>query len=273
MNCSLRIKEVKEISVLVSEKYNIDINSFTYVSLKIKIEQFCVDYKISSASALIEKLKISTNLLNELVAFIFINEFELFRDPALWRSIRDEVLSTFTRDIQYKVWFPSCFEGGELISFLILRDELKLTNRIKVIYTTPLEELNRVKEGFVYEERKHNINLSNYKRIEGHELPEKYFVKQANIIKPLEELFENTVHEEFCEARDGAYKKNVNLIVYRNKLLNFNRKQQVDIVDNLIDSLKTGGFLALGVKEVLVDDANREKFIIFNKKESLYKKH
>jgi len=273
MNCNFKIKEIRELSILINKHYKIDISDFTYVILKIKFEQFCNLNKISSATHLIEKIESSVSVFKELVVFLFANEFELFRDPALWRSLKQEVLNTFTRDIQYRVLIPSSFGGADLISFLILREELSLTDKIQVIYTSPIEILNKVKDGFLLEERKHNLNLSNYKRIDGDVLKDSFFKKELNMLYPVEHLFKNTVYAVFSEIQDGRFHKNVNLILYRNKLISYNRKLQIEVINNLINSLKTGGFLALGVKERLIDDANREKFIIFNKKESLYKKH
>jgi chemotaxis protein methyltransferase CheR len=140
-----------------------------------------------------------------------------------------------------------------------------------VIYTSKVDHINQVLRGFDFEERKHNLNLSNYKRIEGKELPDHYFVKQANKLVPDAKLFVNTKHMMHNEINEAMLKKS-NLIIYRNRLLNFNRTLQVEVVNNLINSLKTGGYLVLGVKERLVDDANRELFSIFNIKESIYKK-
>ena len=272
MACSFRIKELKEVYELINEQYSLNLDEFTYVSLKIKIEQFCDKHLITSTSTLIDRLLANEMFRKEFLLYIFMGAFELFRDPALWRALKDDVLKTFTRDIQYRVWIPSCIDGSDLLSFLILREELSLTNKIQVTYTVPFGFFNRINEGFVYEERKHNLNLSNYKRIDGRELPEKYLIRRQNSLIPSLDLFKNTMQKEFSEIKGEAYYKNVNLIIYRNKLLNYKKNLQLQVTKGLIDSLKTGAFLTLGIKERLEDDKNRALFTIFNKKESIYKK-
>ena len=88
---------------------------------------------------------------------------------------------------------------------------------------------------------------------------------------PSKHLFANTKYVEYDELKN-TFEEKVNLIIYRNKLLNFSKSLQVTVIGNLINSLKTGGFLVFGVKEKLVNDENRELFTIFNVKESIYKK-
>lgn len=271
MVSSFKIKEVKEVILFIKEELSIDFTQYAYVSLKIKFEQFCDKYKLEGPYDLIERLGKNLAFRKDFLLFIHLNEFELFRDPALWRSIKEDILRNINTAFKFKVLFPSCYEGGELLSFLILREELGLTDKIEVIYTSKLSFLNQVKEGFVHEERKHLLNLSNYKRIGGNELSDEYFELQINRLIPSDHLFVNTKHIEYSEL-DGDYSKRVNLIIYRNKLLNFNKNLQVEVVDNLIRSLKTGGFLVLGVKEKLVNEANRELFTVFNLRESVYKK-
>lgn len=272
MSCYFKIKDVKVVSLMIKETFAIDLSDFTLVLLKLRYEQFCVEHKVLNVEVFINNLNLSKDLQNELLAFIFRNEFELFRDPALWRSLKEEVLPSFTRDIQYRVWIPSCFEGSELLSFLILRAEMGMVNKLQVIYTTPIENLNRAKIGFAYDERKYAQNLSNYKRIDGVDLDEKYFQNKSNMLVPINSLFDNTVYKEFCEVKNGILNKNVNLVLYRNRLLRYNKNLQKVVCDNLLSSLKVGGFLTLGIKENLPIENSMGKFRVFNKKESIYKK-
>ena len=273
MSCYFKIKDVKDVSAFIKETFDIDLRNFTLALLKLRYEQFCDKHKITNVSVLINNIGVNTKLSNELLSFVFRNEFELFRDPALWRSLKEDVSPNFSRDIQYKVWIPSCFEGAELLSFLILRAEMDLVDKIQVIYTTPLKALNRVKTGFLFDERKHGLNFSNYKRIEGIDLDDKYFIKKLDLLVPVENLFDNTIYREFCEIKNGNFNKNVNLILYRNRLLRYNKSQQLEVCNNLFSCLKTGGFLALGIKENLPLENSTGRFITFNEKESIYKKH
>jgi chemotaxis protein methyltransferase CheR len=268
---NLKIKEVKDLIRFIADRFGVDFSQYAYVSFKIKLEQFFTKNKITDLDSFFEKFEFNENFRQGFYSYVFNYEFELFRDPALWRSVKEEILKKIKGEIQFRVCIPSCYQGAELLSFLILRDELGLQDKVHVIYTSNLKNLSKAIDGFDYEERKHALNLSNYKRIEGKELADSYFIQHGNKLLPNKKLFVNTSHLQYNEL-DEVMRKKSNLIIYRNRLLNFNRTLQVKVVNNLIDSLKPGGFLVLGVKERLVDDANRELFTIFNLKESIYKK-
>lgn len=269
--CNLKIKEVKAISLYIKQLFNVDLSTHVFVSLKIKLDQFCSQHVIFDAQTLIDRLKNSHLLQKELICQVYLNEFELFRDPSLWRFMKENILKNITTTSMYKVWFPSSGEGAELISFLILRDELKLTSKIQVIYSTELKTLDKAKEGYVYDIRKHQLNQSNYKRIEGKELTESYFFKHLNKMSPNSSLFVNTVYDNFNEVNTG-YKKKLNMIVYRNKLLVMNNSTKCDVIQNLTESLIPGGFLILGIKESFADAANKDNYSIFSQQERVYKK-
>ncbi|MBN2669645.1 MAG: hypothetical protein JXR60_10500 [Bacteroidales bacterium] len=267
----LKIKDVKDIIAFVDEHFHFDFSGFTYVSFKIKLEQYFQKFQISNLNNLFSRLESSVLAEQEFLTFVMNNEVELFRDPAFWRIIKEEVLKKNNLDIGYRVCIPSCYQGAELISFLIIRDVLGLTQQVNVIYTAQLDLLNLVNKGFEYDERKHNLNLSNFKRIDGLDLPEKYLERKNNRIFATSQLFENTTFQKFDETNELLLRK-CHLIIYRNRLLNYNKQYQVKVMNNLIGSLKPAGYIALGVKEIMVDDNNREQFQVINKKESIYKK-
>lgn len=269
--CNLKIRDVKAISEYVKQLFNVDLSTHVFVSLKIKLDQFCSQQRIVDAQTLMDRLRNSQLLQKELICHIYLNEFELFRDPSMWRFMKENILKKINSTSMFKVWFPSSGEGAELISFLILRDELKLTSKIQVIYSTELKVLDKAKEGYTYNIRKHQLNQSNYKRIEGKELSESSFFKHLNKMSPNSDLFINTIYDNFNEV-DSGFKKKVNMVVYRNKLLVMNNSAKCDVVKNLTQSIVPGGFLILGIKESFTDAVNKDNFSIFSQQERVYKK-
>lgn len=267
----LKIKDIKDISAFLLEELKIDVSNYTYVSLKIKIEQFFEKYKIINTNLFFEKIKVNPSFKNEFISHLFINEIELFRDPATWRVIKEEVIDQIKNEFHFRAYFPSSLEGSDLLSFLILRDEYRLTDKIEVVYSSKLELINQAKNGFDFEERKHNLNKSNYKRVDGVELSDKYFLKQGNKLVPSNILFENTTGIVLDEIKE-VYSKKSNIVIYRNRLLNFNKSLQISILNNLAQIIKPNGYLVLGVKEKLHDDSIKDIFITFNENENIYKR-
>ncbi len=268
---NFKIKEVKELTRFMNDRFEVDFSEYAYVSFKIKLEQFFDEHKIPDLDSFFENIEFNDNFRKTFYTFIFTSDFELFRDPALWRVVKEDILKKLSSSVPFRVCLPSCYQGSELLSFLILRDELGLQDKVHVTYTSKLNNINKLSEGIDCEERKHALNLSNYKRIEGKELPNIYFTRQDHKLWPDKKLFVNTNYLRYNELNE-TMKKRFNLIIYRNRLLNFNRTLQVKVLNNLTNGLMPGGLLILGVKESLPDGANKDLFTIFNLKESIYKK-
>jgi len=267
--CNFRIIEIKKISQLLSDLLNFDLSDFTYVNLKIKLEQFCKEASVTSFDLFLKKIKENTAFRKDFLEAIFFDSYELFRDPAMWRIVKKNIISSVKQNTNYRVLFPSCYRGSELVSFLILREELALTKEIEVFYTSPLDSLNQVKNGFLNDKRKQDLNMSNYKRIAGKEIEQSYFIENNNRYIPVSRLFENTVYYSFDE-RQNPFIKKANLIIYRNKLINYNPSVKEKIIENLVKTLKTGSYLITGIKENLQYALETNKLAFFDEKEKIY---
>ena len=265
--CNLKILSIKKIVQVIQEIVGLDLKNYIYVSLKIKMELFCDKFKIDSFDILINKITNDKSFLNNFLRFIYNGSFELFRDPSLWRFVKKEILEKHKSKLHYRVFFPSSYQGADLFSFLILRQELNLVQEIEVIYATPLEILDQAQNGYVFEKRIHELNLSNYKRVETNGLIDQYFIKELNILKPIPDLFKNTQYHNFNET-EQVFNKKADVIFYRNRLLDFNKNLQQIVIENLFNSLKPGGLFILGVKERL----KKTGLVVFEEKESIYKK-
>ena len=269
--CNFKILEVKKVSQLFNDFLNIDLSDFIYVNLKIKLQQFCNDVNISSFDSFLKQIREKEIFRKKVLEAVFFDSYELFRDPAVWRVIKEKIILEAKQKTNYRVLFPSCYQGSELISFLILRDELALTKEIEVIYTSSLDMLNQVKEGFLYDKRKQDLNLSNYKRIAGKEFKKIYFEKKQNRLLPVSQLFENTSYYNFDETQVPFF-KSINLIIYRNKLINYNSPIKKIIINNLLKNLKTTGSLIIGIKEDIANIIENSKLDFFDEKEKIYRK-
>ena len=66
--------------------------------------------------------------------------------------------------------------------------------------------------------------------------------------------------------------QNIDLVLYRNKMIYYNKRMQHSILSKIEDSLKTGGIFICGVKENLESSSSEKDYTIINENESIYKK-
>ena len=87
--CNFKILEVKKVSQLFNDFLNIDLSDFIYVNLKIKLQQFCNDVNISSFDSFLKQIREKEIFRKKVLEAVFFDSYELFRDPAVWRVIKE----------------------------------------------------------------------------------------------------------------------------------------------------------------------------------------
>jgi len=91
--CNFKIIEIKKISQLLSDLLSFDLSDFTYVNLKIKLEQFCKEASVTSFDLFLKKIRENLAFRKDFLEAIFFDSYELFRDPAMWRIVKKNIIS------------------------------------------------------------------------------------------------------------------------------------------------------------------------------------
>ena len=271
----LGIIDFRNIIKAVLEHYEIDFSDFAMTSFKRRLQNVINQYNLNTANNLIERIKQEPNFKPLFLKDISIDETEMFRDPSLWREL-SFILQKNVGNRIYRVWFPDVSSGEELYSFLVLLKEIDLYDKVEVIATS-ISSLNleSIKKG-VYELKKMEINQANYLRY-NHTKEKKFYQfyeERRGKIYMDTNLLKNTKFLEY-----GAFQKisenapsKIKLIVYRNKMIYFNKLLQIQTVEYLSKILLPGGHFVIGVKEASDCCNINNKFILVNKAENIYKK-
>ncbi len=93
---------------------------------------------------------------------------EMFRDPSLWRYLRDELLPSLLCDgCKLKIWMPLSVSGDELFTLTILLIEQGWIDQVEIV-TSCLNDLiiDRIKSG-LFRNYKIEVSEDNYARYQG----------------------------------------------------------------------------------------------------------
>jgi chemotaxis methyl-accepting protein methylase len=116
------------------------------------------------------------------------------------------------------------------------------------------------------------LNEDNYKRYKGKEGLIGYGQNDNNKIS-FEKLINNI---NFIESRvldNTVLPSGQDIVLYRNKLINFNLKMQTEILDKLEKSIRLGGYLIIGTMENLFVSEGMDKiFSEISNPEKIFKK-
>ena len=266
------IVDTRNIIKLIQEKYAYDFSDFALTSLKRRLESIIQQRNLKHPELLLSRLNDNPQFFEQMLEDIQVPSTEMFRDPSLWRLLRDELLPRINREFpRFKIWLPGSVSGDELYSLCIILKEIDLLDSVNILVTCmSSRSIETIKSGLL-RSSKVEVSLENYNRLNGKAKFSDYYsttngtaYRDTNLIKNVNfELERIDLENPPCGVR---------LVLYRNKMIYFNPTLQLKVLKNINSSLSAGGHLVVGIKELLANLYNANDFILVNPSESIYKK-
>lgn len=189
----LGIVDIREIIRLVNANFGFDLSNFALTSLKYRLEHIISKNSLTSPENLFRKLTSEQAFFDTFLSQLFVPSSEMFRDPSVWRWLREEYFATLADNalMNYKIWVPFCISGGELCTLCIVLKELRLLDKVK-IYATYFSDssLEQIKSG-VYPLKKVQVSAENYRRFKGDANFEEYYTMDQYNAKRVLDLFDS----------------------------------------------------------------------------------
>lgn len=239
-------------------KYGYDFRQYAPMSLSRRLESVMTKFQTGDVLDLLKKALRSRGFFDELLSSLTVTTTEAFRDPSLFRALRERVAPVLRTYPTLKIWVAGCSTGEELYSLAILLHEEGLLDR-SVIFATDInqEALRAAREG-IYSLESMRVFTKNYAEAGGLQNPSDYYTADYGFARFDRKLKENVVFSEHNLAIDGVFTE-AHLVICRNVLIYFNRALQDRVLGLFSKSLMPRGFLILGSRETThYSDAARE---------------
>ena len=123
-----------EIDLLVEgvyRRYGYDFRSYARASIERRLSHFLVTSGHASIAELIPKVLHDEALLSEIVQAFAVSTTEMFRDPPVYRAIRERILPVLRTWPHFKIWHAGCATGEEVYSLAIVLLEEGLLEDLK----------------------------------------------------------------------------------------------------------------------------------------------
>ncbi|NOU17787.1 MAG: protein-glutamate O-methyltransferase CheR [Bacteroidales bacterium] len=266
------IVETRNVIKTIFETYGYDFRDYALTSFKRRLEQVITNNGFKDADGLIDRLTNSKEYFDIFLCDITPETTEIFRDPSLWRTIRDEIINDITKgSTRTKLWIAAFDSGEELFSLAILLKEAGLLSDVQ-LYASVISEktINKIKSGRI-DARELEVNDANYVRFNGKRNFSDYYkiengqaIFDTSLIQGVNFIKLNTVYDNV----PGGIK----LALFRNQMIYYNQILQDKVLNQLSNSVVPGGYMVLGVKETLENTSMSNRFTLFNDPEKIYKK-
>ena len=257
-------KDIKNFQHTVRDHSDYDFTEYSHTSLRRRLTRILLELEMDM-DQLNSRMKNDGEFLKMIMRKITVHTTEMFRDPDVWKQIKNDLLPRFSSQSTIRIWHPGCSTGQEVYSMMIVLDELGLLERSE-IYGSDLhnEILETARQG-VYKYRFNQVYLENFDRVmlngdgtfswNQRKQWKKYFHidETRDTIQMKEYLRRKPVYKKQDLVRDpNLFLVNFDLIVCRNVIIYFNTDLQNRVFELFHQSLKQNGALLLGVHESIL---------------------
>ncbi|GAA4469585.1 chemotaxis protein CheR [Nibrella saemangeumensis] len=252
-------EELNAIIDLIRLQYGYDFSDYAPASFRRRIARCMSTAGIKTAYDLKFHLLNDKPFFGWFLQSITVNVTEMFRDPAFYKMLREQVLPTLASYPVLKIWHAGCATGEEVFSMAILLQEEGLLRRTR-IYATDLNPANleRARTGIVPLQHMRDYTFNYIQSGGKNEFSSYYTARYENAIID-KELRQNILFSPHNLVTDQVFNE-FQLICCRNVLIYFNKVLQNRVIHLFYDSLSPLGYLAIGMKESLLFSDIRDRF-------------
>jgi chemotaxis protein methyltransferase CheR len=225
-----------------------DFRSYARASIDRRVRQFLSASGCKTISELVPRVMHDAEFLAALVRYFSISVTEMFRDPLVYRAVREKVIPLLRTYPFFNVWHAGCATGEEVYSLAIVLAEEGLLERA-TLYATDFndEALAQARKGIYPLDRMGEFTQNYYDAGGRTSFAEYYHARYGSAVMAgsLKGRITFANHNLVTDEVFGE----MHLVFCRNVLIYFNKELQNRVLRLITDSLARGGFLCLGTKE------------------------
>ena len=263
--------EVDLLLEAVYRRYSYDFRGYARASLRRRLWRRAHDERVHTLSGLQERVLHDPMVMERLLRDLSINVTEMFRDPAFFRAVRENVVPILRTYPYVRVWNAGCSTGEETFSLAILLDEAGLLDRTR-IYATDMNDdvLARARSGRFPLDKMQPLHRELPAGGRHRRLLQVLLACSGNEAVFSSALMDGAVFAQHNLAQDSSFNE-FQLVVCRNVLIYFGRPLQERVHDLFLESLARFGVLALGHKESVVG-SHEDRYEVLDPTEKLYRR-
>ncbi len=255
----------------LARRHGYDFRNYARASLKRRMAGLAHKLGCANVAELVPKVLYEDGLLPEILANLSVPVTEMFRDPPVFKAIRDTLIPVLATYPRINIWQAGCATGEEVYSLAILLEEAGLLHKTQ-IYATDINDmaLAKAEEG-IFPAKTIEKYAENYLKAGGRQALASYFNMGYGYARIDAAIKEHISFAHHNLVSDGVFCE-VHLVVCRNVLIYFDRVLQDRVLGLFEESLSRGGFLCLGTKENVVYSAAASHFAAVDPTLRLYRK-
>jgi chemotaxis protein methyltransferase CheR len=263
--------EIRLLLEAIYQRSGYDYRSYALASVERRCRQYLALCGCTTVADMIPKVLHDEEFLSGLVRYFSVAVTEMFRDPFVYRALREHVAPLLRTWPFFKVWHAGCATGEEVYSLAIVLREEGIYDRA-TIYATDFNDavLEQARDG-IFPMASLQDATRNYQAAGGKGSLADYYHARYDAVVMDRTLRDRVTFANHNLATDSAFGE-MHLIFCRNVLIYFDQNLQARVLRLFAESLAHGGFLCIGTKESLRFSAVSHAFEPVDDAARIYKK-
>lgn len=262
-------EDLEEFLEKVYKVYGYDYSGYSISHIRRRVHLFYSTLKPKNFMEFEKIVLTNKSIFKDLFLNISVNITTFFRNPQVFKTLRDELLPKLDSFIDIKIWCAGCSSGEEPYSIAIFLKELGLLDK-SLIYATDINDvILKNAENGLFSKENYNLFLKHYYQAGGNQSFSKYFNNYDKFVEVKDELKEKILFFRHNLALDSKI-NDFQLIFCRNVIIYFDTELKNKIFKLFKDSLDSYGFLVLGESESLENHVDYKTIDKINK---IYKRN
>lgn len=255
---------------LINRCYGYDFHEYARASIKRRIKNIAVIDGYKHISEMLPRILYDEEFRNRFLEGMSVTVTEMFRDPWVFKTMREQVLPKLRIFPQINIWHAGCATGEEVYSIAIMLKEEGLLENSQIYATDFNNHSLEIAQKGIYPLDRLKVFTQNYLKAGGKNSFSDYYHVKYNSARFDASLKENIVFSNHNLTKDRVFGE-MNLVICRNVLIYFKQSLQDKVLTLLTDSLLPNGYLVLGDKEAIDFTPIRNHFVKIAAKEKIFR--
>lgn len=253
------------------QRHGYDFRHYAKASVKRRVLALAAASACVQVADLIPRVMRDDGFLALALRHLSVPVTEMFRDPPVFKAIREVVVPLLKSYPRLNIWQAGCASGEEAYSMAIVLAEEGVLDRVQIYATDINDDALHQGEDGIFSARKLEEYTHNYQDAGGKRNFADYYVESSGFLRMSQNLREKIVFAHHNLVSDGVFCE-MHLILCRNVLIYFDNVLQGRVIKLFNESLARNGFLCLGTRESLRETETEQKFALFDEANMIFRK-
>jgi chemotaxis protein methyltransferase CheR len=264
-------EEIQALAVAILTRHGIDFTGYEPKSLKRRVIRCLGVFKVGSIHELWVKFLRDQGFVYEFMDEISVGLTAMFRDPVLWKKLKDLLKNEFSAKSSLSVWHAGCSSGEEIYTFGIVLKESGF-NKPVTAWATDIskQSIDNARRG-EYHVMKLEEYEKNYKNYNAFGSLKNYFTLKGDNIAMNPDLIKHVTFD-YHNLITGDFTKKFDIIFCRNVMIYFDNAAKVKLFKKFYQSLNPGGLFIIGFYDSVMHLMDERNFKVLDADSKIFVK-